>query len=641
MSAIAIADPSAPRAARSTYAGIAALLAGACQGDGEATIAACEGALARDPSSPAALFGLAVVAVQQGELATAAALLTRAHDIDPDEGVYAEVLATVYAMAGQLADATYFAKLSMALGLDEATLDLLPPKFPRFAHAFSGIAERPLLAAARRHLAQGQTDLAANRLLQHLAFEPNHTESQREFAAAAFALGQPWETANVVSMMQNAGAATAADLSLLARAHAAMGDAAAAEVQHRQAMAGAPEDAAIAAVRLVDMPLVPGVTVESLRDAGADWERRFGSRAETPSPAPASGKRTRIGFLCSALADARDKDLLADLGLGLPADRYELFAYGFGEVETPRNAVLRAAFKKWRNCAELDADTLAFSIRSDGIDVLFDLGGHRSPLQLLALAQRPAPLQVAWLSGAAPLGLSSIDAVLADAATDPDGVAEKDFAHRLYRLPHGLRAYRRPAAGIATPAAGGGVCFGADVGLDQLHPDLCAAWARILKAAPKSSLLLQGRGFADQSMVRRLIDRFAPHGVGEQIDVFFGLSEEFYSAIDLALAPFVAQHPYAEAAMLAHGVPVIALAGRGRHRRQASGLLVNAGLSRFAAGGADAYEALALALASAADARAKARSEVKRAIDASPVFQPQVLSAAFERAIAELSGRQP
>jgi protein O-GlcNAc transferase len=640
MSSLLVVNPEVyeRRAARPTGAGIADLLAPLRDGDVEATLAACEAALASNPNSASALFGIAVVAVLQGELSTAAALLSRAHDLDPDEAIYAEVLATVYALAGDVANATYFAKLSQALGLDEQTLDPLPAAFPRFANAYLVISERPLHAHARHHAARGEFDLAANRLRQQLAFDPHHAPAQRDLAALALALGRPWEAADVLALMQKAGNATPADTSLLARAHAAMGDTAIAEVQHLQAAATAPDDPEIAARRVVDMPLVPGATVKSLRDAGADWERRF-ARAADPAdaPTPSQGKR-RIGFLCSALADARDQEMLAEVALGLTKDRYEFFAYGFGDVDSPGNKALRPSFNNWRNCAELDADTLAFSIRGDGVEVLFDLGGFHSPMQLMALAQRPAPVQVSWLGSAAPLALGFFDAILADDATDAAEIDGKGFAKRLYRLPHGLRAYRLPHGnGPSAARDGGAVCIGADVSLAQLHPDLCETWAQILKAAPQACLLLRNRGYDEEPMVRRLVERFVPHGVGSQVDVHFGDAADYYASLDFALAPFVAQHPHEEAAMLAHGVPVVALAGQGRHRRQASGLLTHAGLSRLVAKGAEDYVKRALDLAGSADACAKAAAEVAHAAT-SPVFKPPALAAEFERAITELCG---
>ncbi len=75
---------------------------------------------------------------------------------------------------------------------------------------------------------------------------------------------------------------------------------------------------------------------------------------------------------------------------------------------------LRAAAALWRDVAWLGDEQLAEQIRSDRIDILFDLAGHTAYNRLLVFARKPAPIQVTWAGYVGTTGLSAMDYILAD-----------------------------------------------------------------------------------------------------------------------------------------------------------------------------------------------------------------------------------
>jgi predicted O-linked N-acetylglucosamine transferase (SPINDLY family) len=615
---------------------IADALAGLRAAKPEDTLAACQALLAMDPQSAPAHFAVAATALLQGDLAMAASMLLPAAEADPREPLYAELLAVVYALAGQISEATYYAKLSTALGLDEAALALLPEACPRFAPAFAEMSARPLYQVARQLAARGEFELAADRLRQHLYFEPQDDEARRELVSVSMRRGTPWVAIAAAAPLDRPAGAAAADLGALARAHAAMGDDTLAADYHRRAMKAAPDDAALAAAYVADLTLFATTQEPELLAAAREWCVRFAARTEASSRPPRAEGNLRVGFLCTVLPSADDCEALATLRHLDRTQGIEVYGYGTGELADPANSLLRGLVHHWRNCTETDHLTLAYTVQSDGIDVLIDIGGFEAPVHLLAMAERPARRQVAWLGYPAARGLSMVDWVFGDAATD--GGAGRP-AGGLWPLPHGIRAFAADEAAIAAPPKGE-ILLGAEAGLAQLHPDLCAAWARILKETPTATLLLRRSGPLAEAVVRQLSRRFGDHGVADRIDVVDLPRDRFLAAIHLLLAPLAARSAATEAAALAAGVPVVTLAGSGRPRRQASGLLVNAGLADFVASDSASYVRLVRDLAGSPAALARARDTVLAARQ-SPVFAPEGFSRLFSDAIRAIAGQTP
>ena len=95
-------------------------------------------------------------------------------------------------------------------------------------------------------------------------------------------------------------------------------------------------------------------------------------------------------------------------------------------------------------------------IHADGIDVLIDLAGHTAGNQLLAMAYRPAPVQISWLGYPNTTGLPAIDYRITSEVQDPVG-DESYHTEQLLRLPCGANCFAAPEAApmwSARPASG-------------------------------------------------------------------------------------------------------------------------------------------------------------------------------------------
>ena len=155
-------------------------------------------------------------------------------------------------------------------------------------------------------------------------------------------------------------------------------------------------------------------------------------------------------------------------------------------------------------------------IAGDGLDVLIDLAGHTG-LRLRLLARRLAPVQATWLGYPATTGLSAIDYRLTDARADPPA-HEALNSERLVRLPHSYFCYRpRDVTSLPGPlpalARGGEVTFGSFNIVAKISATTLDLWASVLRAVPRSRLLLKASALAYPSVRDRLRAELGARGI--------------------------------------------------------------------------------------------------------------------------------
>ncbi|MEI7609525.1 MAG: hypothetical protein WCJ64_19260 [Rhodospirillaceae bacterium] len=610
---------------------IAQLMAKINDGREAEALADCEALSREEEDHPVVLYGLAVLAYQHGQIKTAVEALIRAHERDVYEPLHTEMLAVLYAMAGNLSDATYFAKLSVTRQIDEVTLALLPSSLPPFAQSLSLIKTKPLLSSAEALEAARAYGAAAELYERHLVFFSGDAVAVRGFARCLLGAGRGGQALEVLAGLPEGDPAAAANASLLASACAALGEAEAAAAHHAEALAAAPDDIGIGCAALRDAVFAPTATAAGLAAGNAAWAATLPSR-EAPPAEPLSGPPVGVGYLVSGTRDIRDLAVVAALVSAMDNRRFKPTFYGYRPNDDPANAVLRHCAGQWRDISECDPYTLAAIVEGDGIDVLVDVGGHGAPNHLAALALRAAPWQVSWLGNPGSLGLGGLDAEFADEheISDAAGGASRPLLHGLYCRDL-LPPSRRPRRDRA-------MTFGADVAVAQLHPDLMTAWADILAAVPGAMLALRDHGFLEAGLIEPLSRRFQDAGLAERVDVVTGDPAAFYEQVDVALTPFVEINPHNGIEALSQGVPVLALAGAGRHRRQSAALLRRNGLAAFVFEREDDYVAEAVRLGLSADARAAADAAVAAALAGAPLFRPDKVAAGFAAALEALVG---
>jgi predicted O-linked N-acetylglucosamine transferase (SPINDLY family) len=352
----------------------------------------------------------------------------------------------------------------------------------------------------------------------------------------------------------------------------------------------------------------------------------------------------RVGLVSGDLGDHPVGYFLESVLTALSSQtpgRLDLFAYANRAGDDMTSQRLRTCCEGWRSAVGLSDEALAQCVREDGIDILIDLSGHTARNRLPVFAWKPAPVQLTWLGYLATTGLTAIDYVLADVWTLPKE-EEAYFTEKIWRLLDSYICFTPPVHGALPgplPAVDNGyVTFGSCNNLTKMNDDVVALWSRILQAVPNSRLLLKSTQLHEDVVREEVIGRFGAHGIEAQrlilkTPVPRGEHLTTYQEMDIALDPFPYPGITTSVEALWMGVPVLTLAGEHFLSRQGVGLLMNAGLPEWVAADPQDYVARAVAHANDLQALAALRSDLRRRVLASPIFDAPRFAEHFEAAL--------
>ncbi len=352
---------------------------------------------------------------------------------------------------------------------------------------------------------------------------------------------------------------------------------------------------------------VDGVSQQTIFECHREFERRHAlelvaarlPHANTREPE----RRLRIAYVSPDLRGHACAFFLEPLLRAHDHTAVEVFAYA--EVAQPDEvtARLQSLVDVWRSTVGLTDMEVANLIRADRIDIVIDLAGHTANNRLLALARKPAPLQVTYLGYPATTGLTAMDYRLTDALTEPVGTSEQYYTETLVRLPNSLWCFQpfpdMPAVSALPALANGYVTFGSFNHFAKIGPRVIALWSRVLLAIPTARLSLLCA--ADAATQARVLEDFARHGVrAERLQLHGRAPREAYlqrfAKVDIALDPFPCNGGTTTCDALWMGLPVIALIGETFLSRASYSVLSAAGLAEFAHPGEDEYVTACVAL---------------------------------------------
>jgi predicted O-linked N-acetylglucosamine transferase (SPINDLY family) len=315
-------------------------------------------------------------------------------------------------------------------------------------------------------------------------------------------------------------------------------------------------------------------------------------------------RRLRVGYLSGDFRDHAVAFFIEPLLANRDRQAFEIFCYQSIGKQDARTARWRALADAWHEVTDASDGALAQAILDHRIDILVDLAGLTRGSRALALARKPAPIQISYLGYLATTGSRAIDYRITDPMADPPGAADRCHSEQLIRLPRSLWCFS-PWAEMPAPAARGEasdtpVVFGSFNRLTKLHPPLLRLWAHLLERVADSELWILD--VPSEETRGRLLAAFRELGVAESRVVTLPrqLREQYWQTIrraDIALDPFPYNGGATTCECLWLGVPVVTRAGAMGFARSGATILANAGLPELVAESDEQYLGIAAALA--------------------------------------------
>ncbi len=364
------------------------------------------------------------------------------------------------------------------------------------------------------------------------------------------------------------------------------------------------------------------------------------ARQIRPLPPVQRQERTgplRLGFLSNGFGSHPTGLLTVAFFEALRSEREveaHLFALNHDDHSPIRQRLLAAT--RMHDVAGLAHARTAERIRSEGIDMLFDLRGWGGGGTPEVLAMRPAPIQVNWLAYPGTSGAPWIDYVLADRFVLPDALAT-DFSEVVVHLPDCFQPSDIHRTISPTPSRAecdlpdGPVVFACFNNSYKMNPASFARIAAVLRQVPDSILwLLSGPGRADD----RLRQAARSSGIDpERLYFMRKLPHADYIARYRHVDLFLDTHPYnahttASDALWA-GCPVLTRPGETFASRVAGSLNHHLGLGEMNMASDEAFISCAANLGNNAESRSALRERLDRARQTSALFDMDSFAKGF------------
>jgi predicted O-linked N-acetylglucosamine transferase (SPINDLY family) len=368
-----------------------------------------------------------------------------------------------------------------------------------------------------------------------------------------------------------------------------------------------------AAFALLSLPLDP---LEQRAAAHAEVLVRSAGLRPLPPLRPADRRpgRLRLGFVSYDFRDHPVAQLLVEVLEALDRTRFELLLYSSGPAEgSALRTRLQATADAFVDLRGLSDGQAATRMRADGVDVLVDLMGHTRGLRMGIFAQRPAPVQVAYLGYPGTTGADFIDYLIGDPLVTPLALAP-NYSEKLAQLPLTFQpnGRSRPVPVTQTSPGSEGAMTRTQAGLPEDAFVLCAfnhtykilpeafdAWCAVMHELPRAVLWLKQTNEQLHDNVRRAA---AERGIDASRVVFAPPLPYDQHFTRLALADvFVDTWPYGAhttaADALWAGVPVVTLYGNGFASRVAASALNACGIGELAFATVEDYRCAIVALA--------------------------------------------
>lgn len=281
-------------------------------------------------------------------------------------------------------------------------------------------------------------------------------------------------------------------------------------------------------------------------------------------------------------------------------NRFNVFAYSVGPCSAGlERTLIESGVDHFRDMHRRPAESIAYRIAADGVDILVDLSGYTLDARPEVLAMRPAPIQVSYLGFLGTQGSRHIDYTLLDRycmLPEQRKYWDESVAYlsdtSIYCERHVTHATALSRAEYGLPETGWVLCaLHMPRKIDPMAFDL---WLELLEEIPESVLWLVSQNPAQQQAV---IDYAQAKGLQAERLVFASFvdrSEHLarYRHADVFLDTFVFNGHTTVIDALSMGVPVVTLPGDAPCARGGASILRAHGLPELVASSPREYKAI-------------------------------------------------
>ncbi len=599
------------------------------QGDSDEARIVCEQVLKRRPNDAGAHDLLGVMELYAGRDDEALRLLERAVELQPGKAAYLFNLGLAYAKTGALEKATDVLRNAVQLqpSLKEAAVQLgmvllergeVDEALRHLDVAAAGASKAPHIVEplaklfselARTQLQRGQHADAVATLRRALALEPSRATHHALLSVALLGLG---DLEGGLGALERVRALAPG----LASAHSSL---------------------------IFFSAFSPSRDADRQLQEARRWSQQhaaplFARRRPHPHERSAE-RRLRVGYVSPDFRDHVQRLYMLPVLREHDRSRFEIVAYSSVDVPDDWTPKLRAHTDLWRDVAKLNDGELAELIRDDRVDVLVDLSMHMRDNRLRTFAERPAPVQLAWLAYPGTTGVDGIDYRLTDPYLDPPG-APLPYSERSLWLPDTFWCYdpqsEEPVRELPALARGQ-LTFGCFNNFIKLNRGVLELWARVLTAVPGAKLLLLAPSEWARELARETLEK---SGVTRDRVDFVGLQSRSdylasYHAVDVCLDCVPSNGHTTSLDAFWMGVPVVTLVGTTIVGRAGLSHAKNLGLDELVATDADRFVAIAAGLARDLPRLAALRQQLRGRLQQSPLMDAPRFTRALEAAFRE------
>ncbi|OHC75260.1 MAG: hypothetical protein A3G18_03070 [Rhodospirillales bacterium RIFCSPLOWO2_12_FULL_58_28] len=596
--------------------------------------------------SAIAYFILALAAYNENDLTGSLFHAEKAVHYGADIREYAELLAIIYAILGDLNNSMYYTKIASTLPHSDHIIALgLPKKLPTLAKAFFQVVEDPLLKNAFSAIEQGRWVEAENWFGQHVRLNPGNRDANLGLANCLCIQGLFKAAVESLCAARHIIPNDAKIAGQLGTALTAVGAFSAGQASHRWAMSVAADDPTIHAMALNDLLLDPEKGTADIVSAFQQWGKHFGLRSESGAGKPSAKAKDilNVGYIIGAIGKKRIGSVLAKILAQHNPKRFRTVGFGIGRLSASSNIIFQKSFQTWHNINDMDPVTMGAVVTAEKIDILVNIGGFADPELLTAFGRRMAPVQASWLECPYGAGLENMDVIISDRVLFTDKDKGLPIKEKIAFMEHGGTLVDFPADDEGKSGAAHekeeGLVFAADATLSELNPRTIEVWSRVLHKMPDSKLILMNHNFLRSAeTVTQLVDLFGIFGVAHRVDILLEAdSQAFFRKGDVCLLPFPARRIDVAADALWAGLPVVCLSGNGSHSREVASTLHYLGLGKDAvASTPEEFVELAVAWGENNARRKAFGGEIRQRLRKSPLADFTVRASDLESIYEEL-----